>query len=133
MIFVRVELYSEIETRYKVFEGLVDTGASICALSKDIAEALGTEIGKERLHLWQVRDPLTLGKTTLKIKYENKTYDVETVVVDIPKNFCRDALPEEECTRPEHPNPLASRIILGENFLSLLSEEAKREIGIFIS
>jgi hypothetical protein len=128
-----VEIYSEIEDRYKVFEGLIDTGASICALSKDITEALGIEIGKEKIHLWQVRDPLVLGKTILRIKYEDRVYDVEAVVVDIPKNFCRYALPEEECSRPEYPNPLASRIILGENFLNLLPEENRREMGILIS
>lgn len=133
MIFVGIELYSEIKARYKLFEGLVDTGASICAISKNVAKALGTKISKVKIHLWQVRDPLVLEKTTLKIKYENKSYNVEAVVVDIPESFCRDAMPEEKCTRPEYSNPLASRVILGENFINLLPEEVKREIGILIA
>ena len=50
--------------------------------------------------------------------------------MDIPENFRRAALPEEECARPLHAHPLSSRIVLGENFSNLLPELDRRSIGL---
>jgi len=57
-------------------------------------------------------------------------YSVKFVVVDIPENLRRAALPEEKCTRPLHAHPLSGRIVLGENFFNLLPEWDRHNIGL---
>lgn len=130
MILIKVEIYSVIKQEFIPFEGLIDTGATICAIAKHNAELLGVQVKDEMIHLWQVRDPLTLNKSLLKIRYNKNVYDLEVVVIDIPKEHCRDILKGEECTRPEYRNPLSERIILGENFLKSLSDSEKRKLGL---
>jgi hypothetical protein len=73
---------------------------------------------------------LVLRRTSLNLLYNEQKYSVKAVVVDIPENLRRAALPEEKCTRPLHAHPLSSRIVLGENFFNLLPEFDKRIIGL---
>jgi len=130
MILIQVALYSPLRENYIPHEAIIDTGANICAIAGHIAERFGLDIEDGTVHLWQVRDPLVLRRIKLNILYNGQEYSVEAVVVDIPENLRRAALPEEECTRPLHAHPLSSRIVLGENFFSQLPESDGRSIGL---
>ena len=132
MILIDVEIYNYKQERYKVFEAILDTGASICAIAKHITKGLGINVKEDKVHLWQVRDPLALGKANLRLRYKGKIYNVEAVVLSIPKKFQRDIAKGEECTRPRRPNPLSNRIILGENFISKLPEDKKKDLINYI-
>lgn len=131
MRYIDIEIYSLREQRYRIFEGLIDTGASICAISKHIADDLGLEIVGDKKHLWQVRDPLILKSALLNVRYEGEIYkDIETVIVDIPEQFRRDAFSSEECTRPLRANPLSMKVILGYTFFMKLSTQERNKLGI---
>jgi hypothetical protein len=125
-----MEMFSPSRGRYLRLEAIIDTGANICAIAEYIAEKFGLPISGETVHLWQVRDPLVLRRTQLDIRYNNRQYSIEAVVVDIPENLRRAALPGEKCTRPFSAHPLNSQIVLGLNFINLLSEEDRRGIGL---
>jgi len=127
MILLDVEIYNRSKRRYELFEAIVDTGATFCALAKHIAEQIGLP-SHESIHLWQVNSPLTLTKTTLKIRYGKSEHNVDGVIVDIARNYLRPATLNEKCKRPLTPHPLSSRIIVGKNFLEKLSEEEQKEI-----
>ncbi|MCP8309570.1 MAG: hypothetical protein H3Z53_05680 [archaeon] len=127
MILIDVGIYNHSKKRYELFEAIVDTGATFCALAKHIAEEIGLPF-HESVHLWQVNSPLTLTKTALKIKYRKKEHYVDGVIVGIDRNYLRPATPDEECKRPFAPHPLSSRIIIGKNFLEKLSEKERKEI-----
>ncbi|MCP8320732.1 MAG: hypothetical protein H3Z52_07305 [archaeon] len=126
MILIDVEIYNHFKRRYELFEAIVDTGATFCALAKQIAEEIGLP-SHESIHLWQVNSPLTLTKTTLKIRYKKEHY-ADGVIVDIDRNYLRSATPDEKCKRPLAPHPLSNRIIVGKNFLEKLSKEERKEI-----
>ena len=130
MILIQVALYSPLRENYIPQEAIIDTGANICAIAEHVAERFGLAIENETAHLWQIRDPLVLRKIRLNLLHNEQRYSVEAVVVDIPENLRRAALPEEECTRPLHVHPLNSRIVLGENFFNLLPEWDKQNIGL---
>lgn len=131
MRYTSIEIYNFLRRRYQLFEGLIDTGASVCAIAKHIARQLGLQLLKERRHLWQVRDPLVLNTTLMNIRYENREYlEVVAAVIDIPEEFQRDALPSEECTRPLRANPLSAAIILGDSFFNKLTNGEKKKLGI---
>jgi len=83
---------------------------------------------QEKIHLWQVDGPLTLSKSTMKVKHKEMEYHVEGVIVDLQKEYLRSSTPKEKCRRPVTPHPLASRIILGKTFLDKLTESERREI-----
>lgn len=127
MILIDIEVYNHSKKRYEVFEAIVDTGATFCALAKHVADETGIPL-RESIHLWQVNGPLTLTKTTLKIRYVKSEHHVDSVIVDIARNYLRPATPDEKCKRPVIPHPLSSRIIVGKNFLEKLSEEERKEI-----
>ena len=127
MIVIDVEIYNHPKKRYELFEAVVDTGATFCALAKHIADEIGLPV-HEPIHLWQVNGPLTLTKTTLRIRYGKSENHVDGVIVDIARNYLRPATPDEKCKRPLTPHPLTSRIILGKNFLEKLSEDDRKEI-----
>jgi len=130
VITIAVQVFSPAEQRERTFEALIDTGANTCAIAEHIAQDLGLAISLDPVHLWQVRDPLTLRQTQLDVRYNGQPYLVEAVVIDIPEALRRNALPQEYCTRPNHAHPLTTRIVLGENFFNQLSEEDRRSIGL---
>lgn len=130
MITVEIEIYSPVHKEYHIFEAIVDTGASFCVIPKHVADRIGFTEERKKVHMWQVCDPLVLTKGKINTRFREKLYGVEAVVVDIPSKYQRDIIRGEECTRPEHRNPLSNRIILGENFLNKLSETERRQIGI---
>ena len=130
MILIQVALYSPLRENYIPQEAIIDTGANICAIAEHVTERFGLAIEEETTHLWQVRDPLVLRRTKLNLLHNEQKYSVEAVVVDIPENLRRAALPEEECTRPLHARPLSSRIVLGENLFNLLPELDRHNIGL---
>ena len=132
MILMDVEVYNNIRRLYEVFEALVDTGATFCVIAEHITEKMGYVAG-EKVHLWQVDSPLTLSKSTLRIKYGEKEHDVEAVIVNIREDYLRLALSNEKCKRPVSPHPLTSRIILGKSFLDKLSESERKEILAYLA
>jgi len=89
---------------------------------------LGLHIEKDKLHLWQVCNPLVLERTSLKVRYRENIYDVKAVIVDIPEEYRRDILVGEECTRPRYRNPLSARVIIGENFINRLPEDERKNL-----
>ena len=127
MILIDVEIYNHPKKRYELFEAIVDTGATFCALAKHIADETGLPFHGS-IHLWQVNGPLTLTKTKLKIRYGKSEHHLDGVIVDLSRNYLRTATPEEKCKRPLTPHPLSSRIIVGKNFLEKLSDKEKKEI-----
>lgn len=131
MILIDIGIYNHSKRRYELFEAIVDTGATFCAIAKHIADKIRIP-HHESIHLWQVNDSLTLTKTTLKIRYEKSEHHIGGVIVDIPKNYLRPATPDEKCKRPPTPHPLSSRIIVGKNFLEKLREEERKEILTYL-
>ena len=41
MILVDVEVYNRIKKRYELLEAIIDTGATLCAVAKHIADETG--------------------------------------------------------------------------------------------
>jgi len=99
MILIDLEIYNHSKKRYELFEAIVDTGATFCALAKHIANKTGLPL-QESIHLWQVNSPLTLVKTILKIRYGKGEHYVDGVIVNIARNYLRPATPDEKCKRP---------------------------------
>jgi len=115
-------LWNEIKKEFEVFEALIDTGSTYCVIEKSISDSLGLQtLGV--LHLWQMGGPLNVPKTKLKIRYRDKEYDVEGLIVEIKTSYKRQMFPEEECTRPESPHPLTNRIIIGKTLLDKLPKD----------
>ena len=113
---------NEIKKEFEVFEALIDTGSTYCVIEKSIADSLGLQtLGI--LHLGQMGGPLNVPKTKLKIRYRDKEYDVEGLIVEIKTSYKRQMFPEEECTRPESPHPLTNRIIIGKTLLDKLPKD----------
>ncbi|MDI6847895.1 MAG: hypothetical protein QMD13_02760 [Candidatus Bathyarchaeia archaeon] len=127
MILIDIEIYNHSKKRYELFEAIVDTGATFCAIAKHIADETGIPF-HESTHLWQVNGPLTLTKTKLKIRYRETEHQLDGVIVNISQNYLRSATQDEKCKRPLTPHPLSSRIIVGKNFLEKLSQKEKKEI-----
>jgi len=88
---------------------------------------------QDKIHLWQVNSPLTPPKTILKIKYKEEEHQIEAVIVDINKDYLRLATPNEKCTRPITPHPLASRVILGKTFLDKITETKRKQILAYLT
>jgi len=132
VILIDIEVYNNIEKQYETFEAIVDTGATFCVMAEHIADKMGCQ-AQEKIHLWQVNSPLTLSKSTLKIKYKQKEHHAETVIVDINKDHLRPATPNEKCKRPPTPHPLASRIILGKTFLDKLTETERKQVLTYLA
>jgi len=132
LILLDIRVYNNIERLYEIFEAIVDTGATFCVIARHIARKMGY-LPKEKIHLWQVNSPLTLSKSTIKIKYEEREHDVDGVIVDIQKDYLHSSTPKEKCKRPITPHPLASRIILGKTFLDKLTESERREILAYLA
>ena len=127
MLLIDIEIYNHSKKRYELFEAIVDTGATFCAIAKHIADEIGLPL-QDSIHLWQVNSPLTTTKTTLKIRYRKSENRLDCVIVDVAGGYLRPATPDEKCKRPLTPHPLSSRIIVGKNFLEKLSEEDRKEI-----
>jgi len=132
LILIDVEIYNNIEKLYETFEAIVDTGATFCVIAEHIAQKMGYQL-KDKIHLWQVNSPLTLSKSTLKIKHKQKEHHVESVIVNIHKDHLRSATQNEKCKRPITPHPLASRIILGKTFLDKLTETERKQILTYLA
>lgn len=128
MIVWDVEVYSPTKEGYVFIEAIVDTGASLCVIPEHIAQELGIVLYEEAIHLWQVRDPLVLVGTALRIRYNGALYEVRATVVEIPGEYQRGIRSEEKCKRPSSPHPLTRRMILGENFLNQLPEKVREQI-----
>jgi len=79
-----------------------------------------------------VNSPLTLTKTESKIRYRKNEHYVDSVIVDIDRNYLHSAAPNEKCKRPLAPHPLSSRILVGKNFLEKLSKEERKEILLYL-
>jgi len=73
-------------------------------MARHIARKMGY-LPQEKIHLWQVNSPLTLSKSTIKIKYKETEHHVEGVIVDIPKDYLRSSKPKEKCKRLITPHP----------------------------
>ena len=132
MILVDIEVFDNIKKLYEIFEAIVDTGATFCVLAGHIAKIMGYK-PEDKVHLWQVNGPLVPSTSTLKLRYKKKEYNVESVIIDINKNYLNTAKASEKCTRPVTPHPLASRIILGKSFLEKLTESERKEILAFLT
>jgi len=132
LILIDIKVYNNIERLHQVFEAIVDTGTTFCVIARHIARKMGY-LPKEKIHLWQVNSPLTLSKSTMKIKYEEREHDVDGVIVDIQKDYLRSSTPKEKCKHPVTPHPLASRIILGKTFLDKLTGSERREILAYLA
>ena len=132
VIIIEVELFGHTTNKYKPIEAIVDTGASTCCLSNNVADKCS--IGATDItHHWQAGGPLICKKSKIDIRYKNNEYNLEASYINIDKKFFRDIESGEECTRPEDSHPLTYRIILGLNFIDSLSKEEKRElIGMLI-
>jgi hypothetical protein len=122
MILTEVELYDPLNRAWVLFEAIVDTGATYCGIAEHVAHKLGLE-EREEVHLWQVENPAVSSIVLLKLRFGQKSYEVETIAVKIKEEYRRDATPDEDCTRPFHPHPLTARVLLGLNFLQLLPIE----------
>jgi len=131
MILIDIEVYNNIKKLYEIFEAIVDTGATFCVLAGHIAQIIGYK-PEDKVHLWQCNGPLVPSTSTLKLRYKKKEYSVESVIIDIDKNYLQSAKADEQCTRPVTPHPLASRIILGKSFLEKLTESERKEILTFL-
>lgn len=132
MILIDIEVFDNIKKLYDIFEAIVDTGATFCVLAGHIAQIMGYK-PEDKVHLWQINGPLVPPTSTLKLRYKKKEYNVESVIIEINKNYLRSAKAEEQCTRPVTPHPLASRIILGKSFLEKLTESERKEILTFLT
>jgi len=132
LILIDIEIYNNIERLYETFEAIVDTGATFCVIAEYIAQKMGYQ-PKEKIHLWQVNSPLTLSKSTLKIKYKEGEHHAEAVIVDIHRDYLRSATQNERCKRPVTPHPLTSRIILGKTFLDKLTETERKQILTYLA
>jgi len=132
LILLDIRVYNNIERLYEIFEAIVDTGATFCVIARHIARKMGY-LPKEKIHLWQVDGPLTLSKSSIRIKYREREHCVEGVIVDIQKDYLRSSTPKEKCKRPITPHPLASRIILGKTFLDKLTESERRGILAYLA
>jgi len=132
LILIDIKVYNNIEKLYEIFEAIVDTGATFCVIAEHIAQKMGYQ-PQEKIHLWQVNSPLTLSKSSLKIRYKEKEHDVEAVIVDILKDYLRPATPNERCKRPLTPHPLTSRIILGKTFIDKLTETERKQILTYLA
>jgi len=132
VILIDIKVYNNIEKLYETFEAIVDTGATFCVIAEHIAQIMGYQ-PQEKIHLWQVNSPLILSKSTLKIRYNEKKHQVESVIVDIHKDHLRPATPNEKCKRPITPHPLASRIILGKTFIDKLTENERKQILTYLA
>jgi len=132
VILIDIKVYDNITKLYEVFEAIVDTGATFCVMAEHVARKMGYR-PQERIHLWQVNSPLTLSKSILKIKYEEREHHIEAVIVDIRKDYLRSATPNEKCKRPITPHPLTSRIILGKTFLDKLTETQRKQILTYLA
>jgi len=131
MILVDIEVFDNIKKLYEIFEAIVDTGATFCVLAGHIAQIMGYN-PEDKVHLWQINGPLVPSTTALKLRYKKKEYSVESVIIEINKNYLQSAKADEKCTRPVTPHPLASRIILGKSFLEKLTESERKEILTFL-
>lgn len=127
MILIDIELWNEIKKEYELFEALVDTGSTYCVVEKIIAESLGLQT-LNVLHLWQMGEPLNVPLTKIKIRYNNKEYRVDGLIIEIKESYKRSILLGEECTRPESPHPLTNRVIVGNSLLDKLPKEKLEEI-----
>jgi len=132
LILIDIKIYNNIKKLYEIFEAIVDTGATFSVIAEHIAQEMGYQ-PQEKIHLWQVNSPLTLSKSTLKIKYQEREHHIEGVIVDIHKDYLRSATPNEKCKRPNTPHPLTSRIILGKTFLDKLTENERKQILAYLA
>ncbi|MFQ6063215.1 MAG: hypothetical protein ACE5KT_11465 [Methanosarcinales archaeon] len=125
---IEIELFSNIDKRFRIIEAIVDTGASQCTISTKVAREFGIDIKEDVIHHWQANCPLTGRSTNIKIRYNDRNYELEASCIEIDEKYFRPLKFGEECTRPKYSHPLAYRIILGLNFIELLSDKEKHEL-----
>lgn len=114
--------------KFRTIEAIVDTGATLCTIPEIVAKEFGIRVGKRIIHHWQANSPLVAKSTKIKIRWNNKIYNLQASSISIKRKHLRAIKLGEECKRPRFPHPLAYRIILGLNFIDLLSEKEKNEI-----
>lgn len=100
MILTEVELYDSLNRAWILFEGIIDTGATYCGIAEQVAHKLGLE-KREKVHLWQVENPTVSSIVLLKIKFGQKSYDVETIAVKIKEEYRRHATSDEDLMQLE--------------------------------
>lgn len=123
-----VELFDNIKKEFKLFQAIIDTGASKTTLAAHIAREFGIPIRGNLLHHWQANCPLVGIEIPLRIKYNQQIYEIKANCIEIEKKYLRNMEPTEECTRPEYFHPLKYRILLGLDFIDSISEKEKLEL-----
>lgn len=128
MIFGRVHLFAPTWGEFVTVDAIMDTGADVCGVPLHLAALFGIKAGETSTHLWQVRDPLTLHEARIRLDSEGESHEVDAALIDIPSDYRRPATPAQHCTRPDEEHLLTRRIIVGQNFLSLLPSDARRRL-----
>ena len=128
MTLGEIRIFAPVWNEFIDIDCVIDTGADVCAIPLHLAALLGIVASDGRIHMWQVRDPLTLSEARTRLEWEGHAHEVDTVLLDIPSAFRRPAVPAEHCTRPDEPHLLSDRIIVGENFISLLDDRSRRRL-----
>lgn len=123
-----LELFDYIKQEFRPIEAIVDTGASRCTLARHLARDFGIKIKDSIAHHWQANSPLIGNEIDIKIRYKGKEHDLKANCIGIEEKFLRDIVPGEGCTRPKGYHPLKYRIIVGLNFINLLSEQERLEL-----
>jgi hypothetical protein len=75
MKIMAVELFDNVIQEFKPIDAIVDTGASICTLSSNVATKFGIESSDEYFHHWQANVPLIGKQADIKLRYKEKTHD----------------------------------------------------------
>lgn len=128
-----VELFDNIKKEFKLFQGIIDTGASKTTVAAHISKELGIPIKGSLLHHWQANCPVIGTEIPLKIKYKGGIYEIKANCIEIEGKYLRNIQPTEECSRPEYFHPLKYRILLGLDFIDSISQKDKLELfGLII-
>ncbi len=128
MTLGEIRIFAPVWNEFVDIDCVIDTGADVCAVPAHLAALLEIIASDTIIHLWQVLDPVTLAETRIRLEWEEITRDVDAVVLDIPSEFRRWANPAEHCTRPDEPHLLSDRIVVGENFISLLDDASRHRL-----
>lgn len=128
MKLLTIDLFDYLRQEFRPIQAIVDTGASICTLPAHLARDFGIKVEDSVIHQWQANGPLIGNGINIKIQYKGEEHELKAHSIEIEKRFLRDMKPGEECTRPEGYHPLKYRVIIGLNFIDLLSEQNKLEL-----
>ena len=98
LIEIGVGLYSPARAMFRSVSAMIDSGANITAIPMHIARDWGITVSEESDHVWQAVHPLTLKRASVTLRYAASSYELACLVLEIPENYLRSALPEEICT-----------------------------------